>query len=851
MRLCAIALFACAFSARGEAPSSDAPAHHAADGLGGAVPFDVTSDRLWYDSGTGDWTFEGHVLVERREGILHASRARFVNAAQALFLDGPVLAVQGTEVAIANSARIDVVAHATDLDDAVLYVKQFWSPQLHLLDDPKAARGLGHNAATLHAARAIKLDDGRTLLGDTTVTPCDCVGRPDYEIDSPEVLVEGDRAYLSRPHIRFLGLTLPFLPLALPLETRQSGLLAPQLGYSSSTGFRIAQPIYLTLGRSWDATITPGLFTGSFGSDHGSDLASRNVRGPRLGLELRGAPAEGTSGEIALDLLGDFAAPNSLAQSPSSVFAGEHPNGSGRGFAGIRGTLRFAERSEFSGATLVAQGKLASDAVFIADTEPTQLERYLDSLRSDLGLFANLGTLALGFDATYLQDLRVASGAQPDRRLFGAEARATPTRLPSPFLQLLPTMFGPIAYSAEASAVSVATAVSSAEQKATGFSPTDLGATPAVVQGSGDLSRPPTLRLDVSPRLSIALPEEFALRGKVYAGARADAWFFLGDEARNVRRLQPLAGAEASLLLERNFGTLLHTIEPQVFARAIAPALLGGGPPIGDSADSGGLSYAAMPLESEQGVPPGTARPLGAAMRSAALGVPALRRGLDEIDGAAPTTGEFETSIALRQSLWSKPSPHAPPTRVASLTLQQDFVLWDHAGAARLADATGAFSLSLPYFSMSGALNWDWHLHLVSYAQATAAVHDARGDDLHTTETILRGAAGDRIRAGIDELFAATLLAAEPGDFNGTIAAGAAWAIPIDAKGSKLGYDLSWHPGTLVAGTANLVHTVSFAWSPPCGCAGLSLGVDLPFRDGTLLSQPSVRFSFQLQSFGR
>ena len=852
----------------GAAPADVAAAHRAAMGLGGAAPFDVTSDRLWYDGRAGDWIFDGHVLVERQGGVLHASRARFNNAAQALFLDGPVLAVQGTEVAISQGARIDLGTRATDLDSAILYVKQFWSPQLRALSDPAGARGLGHNAATLHAARAIKLDNGDTVLGDATVTPCDCAGRPDYEIDSPEVTVVGDRAWLARPRVLFMGVGVPFLPMALPLDSRESGLLAPQLGYSSSTGFRVAQPIYFTLGPSWDMTLTPGVFTGSFGDSHGSDLASRDVRGPRLGVELRGAPVAGSSGEIGLDLFQDFAAKNTLAQTAGN-FPGEALSGSGRGLDGLRGTLRFAERTDFGAFHFVALGKLASDAMVIADTDPgSQMERYLDSLRTDVGLFGQLGTLALGFDATYLQDLRVANYGQPDRRLFGAEARPTPTRLPSPFLQLLPTMLGPFTFSAEASAASVATFATSAQEKATGFGPTDLGAGSAPSVPGTDLSRPTTLRLDLSPRLSLALPADSPVRGKLFVGARGDAWIFDGHPDRDAQRLQPLAGAEASLVLEKRFGDLLHTLEPQIFARAIAPALLHG-TPLGDPADTGGLFYAANPLASEQNVPPGTARPfapfdpsllglqpvapgvLTNPLGATALGVPALRRALDEIDGSAPSTGEVETALALRQSLWGKPSGHGPPSRIASLTLEQDFVLWDHAGPARLADSSGTFSLALPYLTVNGELRWDWHLMLFSFAQATAAVHDARGDEIHTTETVLRGAAGDRIRAGIDEIFAATLLAAEPGDANGTVSGGVAWALPIAVKGARVGYDLSWHPGTLVAGTPDTVHTFSFTWTPPCGCAGLMLGVDLPFRDGSLLNQPSVRFSFQLQQFGR
>lgn len=839
-----------------------------------SAPFEVVADKLWYDGRSGDWILDGHVLVTREVGVLHASRARFLHDANALYLEGPVLAVQGTEVAIADGARIDLTSRSTELVLATLYVKSVSTKALRALSDPKAARTLGHNAATLHAERAVKQDDGSTVLGEVTLTPCDCAGRPDYEIDSPEVLVEGDRAYLSRPHIRFLGLRVPFLPLALPLEDRQSGMLAPQLGYASSTGFRFALPVYFTLGRSWDLTVTPGVFSGSFGSDHGADLASRDVRGPRLSAELRWAPVEATRGELGIDAMKDFAAGNSLAQQAGSPYPGEFASRAGRGFDGFRGTLRFADRSDLLGWTLVAQGQLASDAMVVADTQPLQIDRYLDDLRSDLGLFRNFGPLVLGFDATYLQDLRVlstleytdagANGAghySNDRRLFGAEARATPTRLPSPFLQLLPQLLGPFVFSTEASIASVATFSPSAEEKATGFGPSDLGEGQPTARGNAasgaDLARTPTVRFDLAPRISAALPDELPIRGKLVVGARADAWLMADHAERNAQRLQGLAGAEVSVLLARDFGAFRHTLEPQVFARALTPALLGGGAPPGDLADAGGLIYATNPLAAQQGVTPGGLPPCPPMATCAAMyGVPARRRALDELDGSAPSTGAVESSFALRQSLWGKPNPQGPPMRIASLVLQQDVVLWDHAGPVRAADSSVLATLSLPFLSFSGEARWDWHLRLFSLAQANLSLRDARTDDLHFGATALRGAAGDHIRAGVDELFAATLLMADPGDFNGTISAGLSWALPVwalpmDAKGSHLGYDVSYHPGTLLAGVPDRVHTISFTWSPPCGCAALSLGVDLPFRGGTLLYAPSIRFNFQFQGLGR
>ncbi len=101
------------------------------------------------------------------------------------------------------------------------------------------------------------------------------------------------------------------LPLSLPLTERQSGLLFPPLQYSAITGFGTEVPLFLTLGRSYDATVAPGFFTSS-GGNTTAVPGTRGVAGPRLGLQFRYAPAERTEGQIDLDLVHDSKADDSL-----------------------------------------------------------------------------------------------------------------------------------------------------------------------------------------------------------------------------------------------------------------------------------------------------------------------------------------------------------------------------------------------------------------------------------------------------------------------------------------------------------------------------------------------------------
>src|SRR2546430_910101 len=118
----------------------------------------------------------------------------------------------------------------------------------------------------LTADRIRRLPSGALVAESGTMTPGDCAAEPDFELDSSEVKIEDDRARLSSPHRGLLGASIPLLlPLSLPLTERQTGLLFPPFQYSAISGFGTDVPLLLPLGRSYDATVAAGLFTGSGG----------------------------------------------------------------------------------------------------------------------------------------------------------------------------------------------------------------------------------------------------------------------------------------------------------------------------------------------------------------------------------------------------------------------------------------------------------------------------------------------------------------------------------------------------------------------------------------------------------
>jgi len=825
---------------------------------------ELTADRIVYDWEDRKLALEGHVVATRGPAILRAARGTLDRRTGILRLEGGVLAVQGRQVLVADAAVVDLESKSADLKDATLFLKDRTAPPPSLLTDRAAVRAAGKNALVLTGKRVRRLPSGALVAEAVTMTPCDCAGEPDFELASPEVEVEDDRARLSSPRLRLLGASVPLLvPVSLPLTERQSGLLFPPLQYSAITGFGTEVPLFLTLGRSYDLTVAPGIFTGSGGHTTAAP-GTRGVVGPRLGLQFRYAPVERTGGQIDVDLVRDAKQKDSPGGPNPALdytvggerLSGELPSSAGRGLDGVRGVLRFSHRTEAPGVLAAAQGTLATDSMYLQDTELRELDRFLDALRTDAGVVRTQGPAAAGVDATVLQDVRTGNDAgNPDRRLFGAERRATFQRLPNAFGQLAPARVGPFAFSAELSAARFAPFTRlDPRERDTGFGPTDLGAPnaaplPGVTDPLG-LGRAPAVRFDASPRLSFSVPGLPVLLA-AELGARADAWLFEDDAGRNRQRVYGIASARAGMSVQRRFGALLHTVEPGIELRAITPALQSGGPPIGDPFDAGGPGrFSSDPTAAQQGVAPG--QPPRRDVGGTILGVPAARRPYDELDGAAPEAGETLATLRVAQGFWTAPAPGRAPARIITLDLRQNLVLRAGSRRFRVGESGAAAGFAWGPFGVGAAAQYDWGLGALTLLSGGIGVHDARGDEVHGGLSLQRGAASERIRAGIDELFAAAQVASDPGDLFGSAGFGGSATLPLRRQGLRVLYDASHllAAGGLPPGTADWSHRLALVYETPCRCAGIQLYATFPFIGGKLLKGPSIGVLLDLKSLG-
>ncbi len=137
----------------------------------------------------------------------------------------------------------------------------------------------------------LDLASGEIVGERVTVSVCDCPGPDPWSVSArhveflPDHVVRFRGAWLRVLDHRVLPLPAGSIPLA-----RRSGFLAPSAGWAYD-GLRVQVPVYVTLGPSADATLTPEV---------------RTRRGPRLLAEQRYATRSGggtTGGALGYDLL--------------------------------------------------------------------------------------------------------------------------------------------------------------------------------------------------------------------------------------------------------------------------------------------------------------------------------------------------------------------------------------------------------------------------------------------------------------------------------------------------------------------------------------------------------------------
>jgi len=220
----------------------------------GKAPVNITADSLSHDAAKGVYVAEGNVLVTDGAITLHADHVIYHIQEGTAEAEGNVhLSSEGEEIT-ADSVTYAMESQEGTITNGTVFIK---------------SRNLWIRGETLE-----KRGKNRYTADRVTITTCDGED-PDWAITGRkfDITIEG---YGTAQHVmlKTAGIPVIYTPFLLfPVKIkRQTGLLAPLVGYSSRKGFDVTQPLFVTLGDSMDATVYTNYM---------------EKRGTRAGLEFR------------------------------------------------------------------------------------------------------------------------------------------------------------------------------------------------------------------------------------------------------------------------------------------------------------------------------------------------------------------------------------------------------------------------------------------------------------------------------------------------------------------------------------------------------------------------------------
>jgi LPS-assembly protein len=682
--------FALALIATGQVPGGSPP--------GTESETAATSKKLDIDERTGTWHLKTDAVLNTGPIEIRADEMWFDPAEQRAIARGHVILFQENIVAFADEMNVQLTTGEADLVGGTVLQKRNVSPQALLKAKTREElEKLGQTTMSVTGRHVRRLGPDHFSVDGIAFTPCDCDPvKPSWRIKSLHAdVIPGERAILTLPVI-YIGRVpvLAFPWLYLPMADRRSGLLIPRWGTARSSFF-LEQPVFLTFGRSYDATVVPGYYFG------GGDPVG--VKGPRLQTEFEYAPSVRTKGRATLDLLYDLSPrlgpdPNTL-QDPTAPQlipgTGAPIPGTNRGLRGS-GSLRH-DQDLGRGFYDRVDASFVSDGLYPQSLSADLITRETTYTESTAALYRRTASSYAGFDLGIRQDLRFPYGFFDTARTAGDFPRHGPNplqRLPEfildiPESRLSRLFFGSfrLEYSRLAPLV--------------GRIGVDPVPTPSAQSGFAGAQFEARDRIDFRPRVSLPIDLGRFARLTPYAWYRED--LYVGEfTGATSQRGYPVGGALLETELSRVFptpnGTWRHSLTPSVEIRYV--------PPI----------FGRMPTV------------------------------YDEIDGAVPANGFLEGVAQLSQKLVQ--SEAGGVRRFIRLDVGQGFDLKAGTAADAFARITGVI---LP-FSAGLIYRYDFRANRLAQVSSNLGYDSGRGLALSISYDNLVLSGGDNLRRGIDEL---------------------------------------------------------------------------------------------------
>jgi LPS-assembly protein len=727
---------------------------------------ELAADYVLYEPERQVLTARGHTVLRSGEVLLRADEITYDQANEVAVARGNIMLVSGMMAAVADEVTVDVKSLEANLKGGLFMQKRGVPPEALLqAQTPQELRTLGETPVLLSGTRIKRTGPDSFQVDGLGFAPCLCdAGMPSWRVEASRANVElGEHATLTWPVVYVHSVPVFALPwLYLPLAERRSGLLVPRPTVSGLNGFSFEQPVFLTLGRSYDVTLTPAFYLGGSPRDvprtfSGESVTRREpprngIRGPRLLTEFRYVPSARTEGRATLGLLYDF-------HPVRNPVTGDYYDDAGRGLIqerrGLRGEASLQHRQDLGGGFHDRiDAFLVSDGFYTRDITADVVARENQYLRSTGVLYHREEDHWAGLEVGLRQDIRwgyrlLGSDTAPEGAVLAQPITAAPLtfqELPA-LTWVLPER--PLLGSRWVGGLKVEFTRLSPLLSRFGDEGEDGRFEPdgrRVVTGPGGLLREidPTQgnglfdgsdreardRLDVLPRLSSSFALGPYARLTPAVSLRQD--FYVGEvTGRAAQRGYPLLDLEVDSGLARTFefrGAILrHSLEPSVRLRYV-PGVWGGLSPPGASPDRPGQAY-------------------------------------DEIDSALPTTPSgvahrfLHTVVELHQTLRSRQGEARG--ELLRLTLGQGFDLSRYTPTLGqrtaledepiVRDTFGRVSARVGRLGGGGVVRYDPNTNQLTQLSADFRIDVPQGSLFARYDDLL-GVGPDRLRRGLDAL---------------------------------------------------------------------------------------------------
>jgi LPS-assembly protein len=202
----------------------------------GAAPWRIVADKMTYDQKENSYTASGNVVIHQDDKTLSAEKVRFDRNSMEVSATGNVLIKVHEDKLNGDRVDINLNTGIGAIEKGLIFIEK-----RHFF---------------IQGDKIEKTGRSTYFINQGSFTTCDGES-PDWRVTGQDLnmTLEG---YGTVTHATLWAKKIPVLYtpyLVFPVKLRrQSGLLAPQLGYSERNGAQFIQPLYWVINRSSDAT---------------------------------------------------------------------------------------------------------------------------------------------------------------------------------------------------------------------------------------------------------------------------------------------------------------------------------------------------------------------------------------------------------------------------------------------------------------------------------------------------------------------------------------------------------------------------------------------------------------------